>query len=156
MELAFDDRKLLLPGVHEVSLETVKQHFGQFQRSDRRPTLFAKLTEYLNAVKKAGCGHSVIIDGSFVMACVDEPDDIDLVLVLPSDWDTQAEVKPFQYNLVSKRAVGRTYPIELFVVKCGSIDEARWIEYFGQVNPDWTKQFGWPNDLRKGILRIHL
>jgi hypothetical protein len=91
MELAFDDRKLLVPGVHEVSLDTVKQYFGQFQRSDRGMTLFAKLTEYLEAVKRAGCGHCVVVDGSFVMACVDEPDDIDLVLVLPPDWDIQAD-----------------------------------------------------------------
>ena len=36
MELVFDDRKLLLPGVHDVSIETVKEYFGPFQRSDRR------------------------------------------------------------------------------------------------------------------------
>ena len=61
-------------------------------------TLFAKLTEYVDAVKKAACGQSVIIDGSFVMACIDEPDDIDLVLVLPPDWDMQADLKPYQYG----------------------------------------------------------
>src|SRR5205809_42644 len=102
MELVFDDRQLLLPGVHQVSMETVKDHFGKFQRSDRRMKLFAKLTEYLDAVKKADCGASVVIDGSFVMACIDEPEDIDVVLVLPADWDDAADLRPYQYNLVSK------------------------------------------------------
>src|SRR5262245_43049395 len=40
----------------------------------------------LEAITQAGCGTSVILDGSFVMACVDEPDDIDLILILPPDW----------------------------------------------------------------------
>lgn len=154
MELAFDERKLLHPGVHDASMETVEALFGKFQRSDRRMNLFAKLTEFVEAVKKAGCGSSVIIDGSFVMGCVDEPDDIDIVLVLPPGWDSQAELRPFQYNLVSKSAVRQTYPFDLFVVKNGSAEEAVWIEFFGQVTPDWSKHFGWPKDLRKGILRI--
>ncbi len=45
-------------------MEMVKEHFGKFQRSDRRMKLFAKLVAYLDAVKKAGCGESVILDGS--------------------------------------------------------------------------------------------
>jgi hypothetical protein len=98
MELVFAERKLLLPGVHDVTMDTVKEQFGRFQKSERRMTLFAKLTEYVDAVKKAACGQSVIIDGSFVMACIDEPDDIDLVLVLPPDWDMQADLKPYQYG----------------------------------------------------------
>lgn len=88
MELIFDERKLLVPGgVHEVALDVVKETFGKFQKSDRRLKLFDKLVAYLKAVKRADIGASVIIDGSFVMACIDEPEDIDLVLVLPTEWD---------------------------------------------------------------------
>jgi hypothetical protein len=87
MDLAFDERNLLHPGVHDASMETVEALFGKFQRSDRRMKLFAKLAEFVEAVRKAGCGSSVIIDGSFVMVCIDEPNDIDIVLVLPSGWD---------------------------------------------------------------------
>jgi len=156
MELVFDDRKLLVPGVHEVSLETVKEYFGKFQRSDRRVTLFAKLTAFIDAIKKAGCGESVIIDGSFVMACVDEPDDIDLVLVLPIGWDMDADLKPYQYNVVSRRRVAKAYGFDVLVVENRSADEATWIDYFGQVDPKWRKRFGWPNALRKGILKVVL
>jgi hypothetical protein len=156
MGLAFDERQLLLPGVHEVSLETVKEHFARFQRSDRRLQQFVKLSEYLKELKKAQCGESVILDGSFVMACVDEPEDIDLLLVLPVDWDDAADLKPYQYNLVSKRVVRKNYQFDLFVVKAGSADEAEWIEFFGGVSGKWREKFGWPEDVRKGILRVPL
>jgi hypothetical protein len=49
MALAFDDRKLVLAGIHEVSLEVVKEHFARFQKSDRRIKLFEKLRSYLDA-----------------------------------------------------------------------------------------------------------
>ena len=156
MELTFDDRKLLLPGVHEVSMEIVKEHFGKFQRSDRRLNLFAKLTDYLDAVKKAIRGASAILDGSFVMACIDEPDDIDIVLVLPAEWDMQADLKPYQYNLVSKKVVKSVYRFDLFTVNAGSADETAWIEFFGRVNLKWRDKFGWPPDARKRIVRVML
>jgi hypothetical protein len=35
------------------------------------------------------------VDGNFVMRCVDEPDDIDVVLVLAADWDLSAELQAF-------------------------------------------------------------
>ena len=47
MELVFDERNLLVPGVYDVSMETVKERFGKFQRSDRRMNLFAKLEAYV-------------------------------------------------------------------------------------------------------------
>ena len=156
MELVFDDRQLLLQGVHEVSMEMVKEHFAKFQRSDRRMKLFGKLTEYLDAVKKAGCGESVIIDGSFVMVCVDEPDDIDVVLVLPVGWDDMADLKPYQYNLVSTKSVRKAFRLDVLAVKSGSGREAELIDYFSGVNVKWREKFGWPADSRKGILRVML
>jgi hypothetical protein len=83
MTLIFDERQILTNGVHDASLENVEAEFAKFQKSDRRLKLFGKLQSYLAEVKRADCGMSVILDGSFVMACVDEPEDIDLILVLP-------------------------------------------------------------------------
>jgi hypothetical protein len=146
----------LLPGVHDVTMETVKEHFGRFKKSDRRLKLFAKLTEYIDALRKADCGQSVIIDGTFVMACVDEPDDIDIVLVLPADWDDRADLRPYQYNLVSKKSAKRDFGFDLIVVKLGSAREAEWINYFGNVNTKWREKFGWTADTHKGMLRVVL
>jgi len=154
--LALDDRKLLPPGVHDVSLKVVEELFGRFQRSDRRPRLFRKLRDYLAAVKRADCGSGVIIDGSFVMGCVDEPDDIDLILILPAHWDEAADLKPYQYNLVSKRRVKREFGFDVAVVRPGSEREREWVSFFSQVNMKWCSQLGWPDKLTKGMVRVTL
>ena len=156
MELVFDERGLLLPGVHDVSIEKVKAQLGGFRRSDRRPTLFAKLAQYLESLKNAGLGESVILDGSFVMECVDEPDDIDILLVLPVKWDDAVDLKPYQYNLVSKKAIKRTLGFDLFTVKSGSVEEAEWIDFFKRISNKWRQKYGWAEDTRKGILWVVL
>src|SRR5262249_53086991 len=127
MGFAFDDRKLLQPGVHDASMEDVEAAFGRFQHSDRRLKLVAKLAAFAEAVKKGIPGCDLIVDGSFVMGCIDEPSDIDLILVLPADWDDAADLKPYQYNLVSKRVIRQAYRFDVAVVKAGSADEVEWI-----------------------------
>ncbi len=149
MALALDNRKLLSAGVHEATLKEVEECFARFQKSDRRIKLFGKLRDYIAAVKKAGCGTAVILDGSFVMSCIDEPEDIDLILILPPDWDLAADLKPYQYNLVSKRHVRREYGIDAFPVLPASTDEREWTAFFGQVGVRWCRQFGWPPDSPK-------
>lgn len=156
MDLVFDARGLLPPGVHDVQMKDVGEYFGKFKKSDRRPNLFAKLEAYVDAVRNADCGSSAIVDGSFVMTCVEEPEDIDLVLVLPPGWDVKASLKPYQYNLVSKRATKRDYGFDLAAVEAGSIDEKTWIEFYGRTNAKWREKFGWSADTRKGILRVLL
>jgi hypothetical protein len=123
MALLFDERKLLAAGVQEATLDVVEKHFSRFQRTGRRIRLFEKLRDYLAAVKKANCGSAAIIDGSFVMACVDEPEDIDLILVLPPGWDDTAELQPYQYNLLSKKRVKQEFGLEVFPVGAGTKDE---------------------------------
>src|SRR5262245_27472660 len=156
MALVFDDRKLLPPGVHDASLKDVQEYFARFQKTDRRIKLFAKLRDYVAALTRASCGTSVIINGSFVMACVDEPSDIDLIVVLPRDWDTQADLKPYQYNLVSARRVRKEYGFDIFVVQAGAADEQGWTEFFLNVNVKWCSQFGWPKESTKGTVRVTL
>jgi hypothetical protein len=46
MPLAFDERQLLVAGVHDATLAEVEQHFARFQRTDRRMNLFKKLNKY--------------------------------------------------------------------------------------------------------------
>src|SRR5262245_1676341 len=100
MPLTFDDRGLLVPGTHDATPAEVERAFARFQRSDRRITLFAKLRAYLAELRQTGWACHVILDGSFVMPMVDEPNDIDVILVLPADWDLTRELRPFEYNVV--------------------------------------------------------
>jgi hypothetical protein len=135
-------------------MEMVEQLFGRFQRSDRRCRLFAQLREYVAELCKTDWEFKLIIDGSFVMSCVDEPEDIDLLLVMPEDWDFATQVPPFEYNLRSRRQVRKRTGLELKVVPGRTAAELEWTDFFMQVNPKWQQQLNLPKGLKKGIVRI--
>jgi len=147
---------LLPPGLHETSLEGVGERYGSFQGSDRRCRLFAKLKEYTEEIGKAASGAVVIVDGSFVMGGVDSPDDIDLILIMPDGWDFAAELKPFQYNIASKKMVKRKYGFDVRTVRANSPEMEEWVEFFSQVNVKWCATMGIPAGTKKGLVRISL
>ena len=152
--LEFDGRRLLPEGIHHATMVEIDKHFATFQRSDRRIRLFEHLKRYVREIQTAQWNVSIIIDGSFIMPPVDEPGDIDVILVLPQDWDNDADLRPFEYNLLSKRVVKREYKFDLVAVRKGSSEEEHWVRFFSQVKVDWCRMFGWPEDSKKGIVRI--
>jgi len=154
--LVFDDRHLLPPGVHDASLDEVEDFFARFQRSDRRIRLFAKLRQLPNEMARAFPGSQIIVDGSFIMACVDEPGDIDLLLLVPSEIELDREFKPHEYNLISSRRIRAEYGFDSRTAKLGSERAEEWIKFFGQVTPRWCLLFGWPLSSTKGVLRVQL
>ena len=154
MSLTFDDRGLLAPGTHDATPAEVEQAFARFQRSDRRIRLFAKLQAYLSEVRHTGWRCEIILDGSFVMPMVDEPNDIDVILVLPADWDLTRELRPFEYNVVDKTFTKREYRIEVFPVPAGSEEHDKVQALFEKVRIEWCRLFGWPDNTRKGVVRI--
>jgi hypothetical protein len=156
MPLELNERGILPVAVHDADLAEVQTLFGGFQRSDRRIRLFDKLKEYIGELRQAEIRGWLIVDGSFVMRCVDEPEDIDVILVLPADWDLSAELRPFQYNLLSKRHVKRRYPIEVFLAVDGSETEKDWTAFFQQINIKWCRESGFENGSQKGLARIAL
>ena len=156
MSLVFDERRVLSVGVQDASLEAVDEHFARFQKTDRRIRLFSKLRESLTALKKTGWQCKLIIDGSFVMQCVDQPEDIDLLLIMPADWDLDTALPIYQYNLVSKKRVRQEFGLDVFVVPAETPAEQKWINFFQQVNIKWCEKFGWPADSKKGIVGINL
>ena len=156
MPLELTEFGILPVNVHDTTLDDIERLFGHAQRSTRRVTLFGKLKEYVNELRNAGFRGSLIVDGSFVMRCVDEPEDIDVVLVLAPDWDLKAELHPFQYNLISKRDVKRKFPIEVYSVVAGSEMERKWTDFFLQINVKWYRPHGFDNGSQKGLARIAL
>ncbi len=58
----------------------------------------------------------LLIDGSFVTDKPD-PNDIDLILDLPQTYDFRSELRPFEYNLVSRRRVANRYGFDLLVAR---------------------------------------
>lgn len=112
-----------------------------------------KLKQYVEEVRAAGIAKAVIIDGSYITAKFG-PSDIDLILVLRADFDLVQELRPFEYNVQSKRMVKRKYRFDVFPAVDGSETYERLVEFFSGVKPD-------DPDLqtsrrRKGLLRVEL
>lgn len=155
MPLELNDKQVLPDGIHDADMEEIERLFGQFQRSTRRSEFVKRLRDYVIELRKAGLGESLIIDGSFIMGCIDEPEDIDIVLVLADNWDMKDDLRPFEYNLISRRDIKRHYPFGVFVVTRGSEIELELLEYFSQVNTKWY-EFGFDDESTKGLVRIVL
>jgi hypothetical protein len=156
LPLELNENGILPVDIHDAELADLGPLFGDFQRSDRRMKLFSKLSEYVDQLRAAGISGWLIVDGSFVMGCVDEPDDIDVILVLAEGWDMTANLRPFEYNLLSRRDVKRNFPIEVFPALAGSDTEKYWTEYFQQINVKWYAPHGFAIGAKKGLVRIAL
>lgn len=137
---------LLPTGIHDCTLEDVKARFGRFQRSDRRQRLYRKLAGYVEALKSAEIAQELIIDGSFVTSKA-EPNDVDVILVLRSDFPVNEMLRPFEYNLISAKMVRRRFGIDLIVTFKNTHHYQEVVTFFQQVRES-------PN--LKGLLRIKL
>lgn len=154
MPLVFDDRRVLPEGVHDATLEEVVSAFGG---TSRREKLCDHLRQYMANVKLTGWTCEVLIDGSFVMPQVGEPNDIDLILVLPDDWDlNRRDFRAFEYNTLDKGHTKRVYRMEVYPVQSGSERHREFLELFTQIRIEWCRQFGLPPDSRKGLVRVTL
>lgn len=142
-----NENGFLPEGIHEASLEEVRERFGRFQRTDRRSDLFTRLSHYLAEVRTSGFVIAVIVDGSYVTT-KDEPSDIDLILVLRPDHDYRAELRPFEYNALSKCRVRRRFRFDILIARQGSDEHMKYLDLFQRVK-------GVP-DLRKGVVEVRL
>jgi hypothetical protein len=141
-----DERGFLPPGVHPCSLEEIRLRFGEFRRTDRRSHLFRQLERYMREARCAAIVRALVVDGSFVTG-KDDPEDIDLVVVLPEALPSGV-LNPSAYNTLSKRRIRKMYSFDAFVASDGTIEYRELIEFFAQVKAE--------PGLRKGVLRVEL
>ena len=144
---------VLPEGIHICTLEEVENTFGRFNRSDKRPRLTEKLRRYVVDARNAGIATAVIVDGSYITQ-KPEPNDVDLILVLRADFDLTQELRPFEYNIQSKRMVRRIYGFDVLPALDGSVAYGRYINDFRLVRLDDPEQT--TNQHYKGLLRINL
>lgn len=137
-----------------MTLDEVEELFGRFQRTDRRSKLMERLRSFVKAVRDADDRIQIFVDGSFIMSKIDEPGDIDVVLVLPAGWDFEADLRPFEYNVVSKRMVRRLHGFDMLVGVEGEESAAKAIDFFGQVNVKWLEPLGIPTGMTKGLVKV--
>jgi hypothetical protein len=136
---------LLPEGIHDCTLIEIRDRFGAFQRSDRRCRLFERLERYIAAARASAIVVAVIVDGSFVTA-IDEPSDVDVIVVLRKDHDFGATLRPMEYNVVVSGSIRRIFRIDALVTVDGSENLADFIEWFEQVRNR--------PGIRKGLLRV--
>lgn len=144
---------ILPEGVHLCTLEEVKEVFGQFRRSDRRPQLTETLTRYVQDARNSGVVSAILIDGSYVTN-KEEPGDIDLIVALRSDFDLAAEMRPMEYNIQSKAMVRKLYGFDVLSAVDGSETYQRFLDFFSRVKLDDPDQR--TAQEHKGVLRIEL
>lgn len=132
-------------GIHECSLDDLRIRFGQWQRSDCRTVLFAKLEAYFRDVRATGMVSFVVVDGSFISSKYD-PNDIDLILILREDHEFSNLLRPFEYNALSRRMVRKRYAFDVLVAREGSPELTEYLDFFQQVRSDSTR--------RKGIVKV--
>ncbi len=139
---------LLPEGVHACTLEEIGARLGRFQRTDRRVQLFAKLCALVNEEQRAGIAIELFIDGSFVTDKA-APGDIDLVVVVPEEYNFRADMLPVEYNAVSKDHLRRRYRFEVFVTRQNSSQYHQQLGFF-------QRDSRVAGNSKKGILRIRL
>jgi hypothetical protein len=138
---------LLPAGVHDCTLEDIRERFGSFQGNDCRPKLFVRLGDLIASIRRSGLFEAVLVDGSFVTEKV-SPNDIDLVAVLRPGHDFERELSVSEYALVSRALLRRRYRFDIVVAERESVLYSTYVDFFGQVRD--------APELRKGLLRVSL
>ena len=138
--ILLNEKGVLPQGIHDCSIEEVAARFGGFQQSDRRPQLWAQVMEFLDEVRESRLAVSVLINGSFATGNP-SPNDIDLILVVPSSHDFARDLSPAQYNVLSAQRVKRRHRLDLLVAMEDSDQYWRSLRLFQQVRlaPGQTK-----------------
>jgi hypothetical protein len=76
------------------------------------------------------------------------PNDIDVVLVLPEQYDFEATLRPFEYQVLVKSRVRRRYGFDVLVAREHGPEYTEYVELFQDIRDR--------PDRRKGILRVSL
>jgi len=149
---------ILPPGIHEMDMEEVSRLFCGVPSVYHRSRLFENLEKYVKQLQTFQIGTALIVDGSFVMACVEKPADIDIVLVMPKEWDNTIEtIPPEHYNLLSPlKAESEFAGIHLFVVAENTPLYHDWIRWLSIIKGDWRFMFDVPQNESKGLVRVTL
>jgi Family of unknown function (DUF6932) len=143
----FNEHGFLPLGVHDCSWTELSNRFCRFQSTDRRPDLCRRLREFVEGLRRANIARELLIDGSFVTA-QSQPNDIDLILILPPDWDLSSDVSPDQYNLLSRKRVRNRWGFDILIARENSPECSEYLNLFQRVR--------YQEQLKKGILRIVL
>jgi hypothetical protein len=129
-------------GLHLASEAEALFRFGSSTR--RRRQLALRLRRWLELARQIG-GRRLLIDGSFVTA-KDDPNDIDAVILLPPDFQTQVNRQEESALELEEMLLTRR-PEEIFAAE-DETDWLEWIEFFSR-----TREI---DNRRKGLVEVIL
>lgn len=109
--------------------------------------LFEKLESFVREARQAGVVKAIIVDGSFITSKPD-PNDIDLIVVVNRKVDFSEELRPADYNVLSRKRVRRGYGFDAFYMEEDSPEYKEMVSFFQRVKYD--------PQLFKGLLRVIL
>ena len=124
---------VLPAGIHSATFDEFEQRFAYFARSDRRFRVFDGLRELYRQSSRSGIVNRFFIGGSFVTS-KPEPNDFDCILALNPVVDGK-DLRPLEYNLVSRQKARRIFGGDVIAVIDGSINFDKQILFF-QSNRD--------------------
>jgi hypothetical protein len=141
----FTEQGVLPEGFHDTNLEQIEDRLGRFNGSDLRVELFRRFRLFMQEVRFWGNVEEIMIDGSFVTN-KQRPSDVDIILVYRADFDLASEVRPQEYNLISRKRAKRIYGFDVIAVTAHSPEREKWLGYFSN-----DTRTGLQN---KGLLRL--
>jgi hypothetical protein len=140
----FDHRGLLPVGLHDCSLQEIRETLGF---NERRKVLVDGLERYLRCWDGHLAVESIIVDGSFSTDKA-EPGDIDLLIVLKHEAEFSQNLEELIFQLCyDSRETKDLFGCEAFPVLGSDTENYRgWLEFFGK---------GRTGEVR-GLLRVRL
>jgi hypothetical protein len=149
---------ILPPGIHEMNMEEIGRLFGNVPKPQYRLRLFETFQKYVERLQTLHIGIALLVDGSFVMPCIEKPADIDVALVMPKEWrNPVAKIPPEQYNVLSPVRVEEEFTgLHLFVVAENSPQYHGWVHWFSKIKGDWRIMFDIPHNVSKGLIKVTL
>jgi hypothetical protein len=124
----FTEEGFLPAGVHPASFAEFEKRFVYFARSDRRFRVFDSLRELYRQASRSGIVKRFLVGGSFVTS-KPEPNDFDCILVVDASIRGR-DLKPLEYNLLSRRNARRIFGGDVASVEEGSVDYQRYLVFF--------------------------
>jgi hypothetical protein len=129
-------------GVHVSTEAEIILRFGSSSRRRRR--LAVRLRRWIELGRQIGAMR-LLVDGSFVTA-IDEPHDVDTVILLPQDFSGQLEEEHAPALELEEMLLTRR-PEEIFAAE-DETDWEEWVTFFSQ-----TRE---PDSRRKGLMEVCL
>ena len=124
----FTENGVLPPGVHPATWDEFAERFLVFRQSDRRIQLGRKIRALYDESCRSGITRRFFVVGSCVTDKA-EPQDFDCLLVHdPSIIGTV--LRPFQYNLISRRAARRMFGGDVLTAIDDSKALKEYLEFF--------------------------